>query len=180
MQRKIAENCLDVIPVTAGSRESPDPEPSNVEPGFRGTTMGQRLQAMTAHIRFANLLAPVLGEVDDAGIALAAARILNDRGLYDIDVMPVSTKPVLTDDTIYALLGNPVAWHAVRLLMAQGKLPADARVSVRIFLSGEQWRRAGMIARMAEIAHDTDIAVERPRRGAFAPPLSPRDLVRYL
>lgn len=144
--------------------------------------MGQQLTAMTAWVRFSRLLEPVLSEMDDARIAVAAMRIQGRRVLPDLDVVPVSAAPELTDATLYALHGDPVGWHAVRLLIQQGKLPADARVPVRILLNTAQWRRAGLVAQLAQAAHRSDIVVERPRRNRrpSARALSPLDLVRHL
>jgi hypothetical protein len=141
--------------------------------------MGQHGTSMTAQVRFANLLEPVLSEIDDARIAVVAARILRDGALPDIDVVPLDEAPAMSDATIYAVRGDPVQWHAVRLLIEQGKLAADARVPVRIFLSPAQWRRAGLVARIAEVAHRIALPVMRRKRAAGRA-WSPRDLVRHL
>ncbi len=139
--------------------------------------MGKQITAMTAQVPFSRLLEPVLSEIDDARIAVVAARIQRGRALPDLDVVPVSAAAELRDMSLYGLLGDAVEWHAVRLLIQQGKLPADARVPVRIFLNAAQWRRAGLVAKLAQAAHRSDVAV-KPRRARRA--LSPLDLVRYL
>ena len=128
--------------------------------------MGRVLRAMTAEVRFNALLAPVLTAVDDAQVAVTAARLLRAGAVPTLDVMPLSRTPELDERTVYALLGDAVAWHAVWLLIEQGKLPANARLPVRIFLDRAQWRQAGLVARIAELAHRTPVRVERPRRGA--------------
>jgi hypothetical protein len=134
---------------------------------------------MTAQVRFTSLLQPVLSGVDDARTAAAATRILRAGGPRDIDVVPLGPAAALTQDTIYAVRGDSVEWHAVRLLIEQGKLGADARVPVRIFLNAAQWRRAGLVARLAEAAHR--IAVPLTHRIRIPPPeLGPRDLIRWL
>ena len=126
--------------------------------------MGRQLKAMTAEVRFGALLAPVLGAVDDAGIAVAAARMLQGDPLPPLDVMPLGGAAELTERSLYVLLGDAVGWHAMRLLIEQGKLANDARVPVRIFLEPGQWRKAGIVAHVAEIAHRTSVKVKRPRR----------------
>ena len=129
--------------------------------------MGRSLKAMEAEVRFGALLAPVLSAVDDAGIAVAAARMLQGDPLPPLDVMPLGRSRELTERTLYALLGEPVGWHAMRLLIEQGKLASDARVPVRVFLDPAQWRQAGLISHVAEIAHRTPIELKRrPRRAA--------------
>jgi hypothetical protein len=141
--------------------------------------MGQQFKSVTAELPFASLLAPVLGEVDDARIAVAAADILRADVVPEITVIPIEAAPVLTGASAYTVVGDPVQWHAVRLLIDQGKLPADARVPVRIFLNSAQWRRAGLIARIAEVANRITLPAMRRRRAA-AREWSAHDLVRHL
>ncbi|MBI3514590.1 MAG: hypothetical protein HY060_11075, partial [Proteobacteria bacterium] len=104
--------------------------------------MGRPLNAMTAEVRFGALLAPVLGAVDDAGIAVAANRMLQGDPLPPLDVMPLGRAPAFTERTLYVLLGDAVGWHAMRLLIEQGKLASDTHVPVRVFLNHAQWRKA--------------------------------------
>ena len=126
--------------------------------------MARPLKAMTAEVRFGALLAPVLSAVDDAGIAVAAARMLQGDPLPALDVMPLGRTAALNERTLYVLLGDAVGWHAMRLLIEQGKLANDAHVPVRVFLDPAQWRKAGVVAHVAEIAHRTPVKVKRPRR----------------
>src|SRR5258706_13848241 len=102
--------------------------------GSRRRTMGRPLNAMTAEVRFGALLGPVLSAVGDAGIAVAAARMLQGDPLVPLDVMPLGRAPAFTERTLYVLLGDAVGWHAMPLLIEQGKLASDAQVPVRIFL----------------------------------------------
>jgi len=142
--------------------------------------MGEQLSSMTAQISFNAVLAPVLSETDDARIAIMAERLLGDPALRELDVVPLTAAPEMTDRTFFAVVGDPVRWHALRLLIQLGKLPSDAPVSVRVLLNGDQWNRAGLIARFAEAAHAMPVAVTRGRKRRAAPPLSPQDLVRNL
>ncbi|MBI3515926.1 MAG: hypothetical protein HY060_17975 [Proteobacteria bacterium] len=122
--------------------------------------MGAPLMVMFARIRFSNFLAPVLSECDDAQIAVAASRILRDRAINRIGVIPLIQDADLTGTT-YAMLSGATEWHAVRLLVAQGKLPANLRLPVRIVMNRAQWRRAGLIAHVAEAAHAVSIGADR-------------------
>jgi hypothetical protein len=109
---------------------------------------------MNALVRFSNLLAPVLADGPDAAtVALLAARILETRRLRDVDVIPLTTSAELSDNTLYALRSGIADWHALRLLIDQGKLPPDPRVHVRVHLSQVQWEKAGEVAREAADAH---------------------------
>jgi hypothetical protein len=139
--------------------------------------MGEQFSSMTAEISFGSVLAPVLSDTDDARIAIMAERLLGDPALRELDVVPLTTAPELTDRTFFAVVGDPLRWHALRLLIQQGKLPGDAPLPVRVFLNGDQWNRAGLIARFAEAAHAIPMPVKRRRA---APALSPQDLIRHL
>jgi len=142
--------------------------------------MGQKLSSMTAQIRFGSVLAPVLSETDDARTAVMAERLLGDPAQRELHVVPLTAAPELTDRTLYAVVGDPVRWHALRLLMQQGKLAGDATVAARIFLNRDQWQRAGLVARLAEAVNATPVTVERLRRRRAARQWSPHDLLRYL
>jgi hypothetical protein len=123
--------------------------------------MGMHM-AMSGRIRFGKFLAPVLTDSDDAAIAVAASRILRDRAVGAIDVIPLTHDPELTEATHYAIRAGATEWHAIRLLVEQGKLRADVRLPVRIFMNGGQWRRAGLVAFVAEAAHSVSVVgVER-------------------
>ncbi len=145
--------------------------------------MGQQCPVMSAAIEFDELLPPMLSEIDDARIALAAARRLESPTPPAIDVVPLTASSTLGKGTLYAVLGDPVHWYAVRLLIQQGKLPVGARVAVRVFLNAAQWQHAGAVARQAERANVVEISSDRPRRTidrAAARQWAARDLVRYL
>ena len=143
--------------------------------------MGQQLSSMTADIRFGSVLAPVLSETDDARIAIMAERLMQDPTMRELDVVPLTAAAELSDRTLYAVIGDPLRWHALRLLIQQGKLPGEAPVAARVFLSRPQWQRAGLVARFAEAAHAIPVTVERPRPARRGPrQWSPQDLVRFL
>jgi hypothetical protein len=109
---------------------------------------------MNALVRFSNLLAPVLSEGPDAAtVALLASRIWETQRIRDVDVIPLTMAPELNDNTLYALRGGIADWHALRLLIDQGKLPPDPRVHVRVHLNQAQWEKAGEIAHEAAEAH---------------------------
>jgi len=116
--------------------------------------MARPPRVMHALIRFSNLLAPVLAEGPDAAtVALLAARMLETRSLRDVDVIPLSAGAELTDNTLFALRSGIADWHALRLLIDQGKLPPDPRVHVRVHLNQAQWDKAGEVAHAAADAH---------------------------
>ncbi len=116
--------------------------------------MARRVHVMNAQIRFSSLLAPVLGDgFDAATVALQASRILETRRIRDVDVIPLTAAPELTENTLYALRSGFADWHAVRLLIDQGKLPPDPRVPVRVHLNPAQWEKAGVIAHEAADQH---------------------------
>src|SRR5258708_38415404 len=115
-------------------------------------------RVMNALVRFSNLLAPVLSDGPDAAtVALLASRMWETQRIRDVDVIPLTMAPELNDNTLYALRGGIADWHALRLLIEQGKLPPDPRVHVRVHLNQAQWEKAG------EIAHE---ATEEHRRHA--------------
>jgi hypothetical protein len=116
--------------------------------------MGRHPRVMHALIRFSNLLAPFLSDGPDAAsVALLATRILETRKLRDVDVIPLSAAPELTEDSLYALQSGVADWHALRLLIDQGKLPPDPRIHVRVHLNQAQWDKAGEVAQEATDAH---------------------------
>ena len=127
---------------------------------------------MNAQIRFSSLLAPLLGDGPDAAtVALHANRILETRRMRDVDVIPLSADPVLTENTLYALRSGFADWHAVRLLIDQGKLPPDPRLPVRVHLNAAQWEKAGEIAHEAADQHRaTRDRQARRRRGRTRAP----------
>lgn len=115
--------------------------------------MGRSHKEMRLDVPFGRLLAPMLHEADDAAIAVEATRILESGALPTIDVVPLTQSRELTGDTLYAIAEGALAWHAVRLLIAQHKLPAQPLLPARVRLDDRQWRRAGLIARIAVLAH---------------------------
>ena len=116
--------------------------------------MGRRPLVMNALVRFSNLIAPVLGDGPDAAtVATLASRILETRRIRDVDVIPLTAEPELSETTLYAVRAGFADWHAVRLLIDQGKLPPDPRIHVRVHLSQAQWDHAGVIAHEAADAH---------------------------
>jgi len=135
--------------------------------------MAKQQRVMHALVRFSSLLAPVLGEgPDSAAVALLANRILATRKLNDVDVVPLSTAAELTENTLFALRSGVADWHALRLLIDQGKLPPDPRVHVRVHLNQAQWEKAGEIAQEAFDAHIAArerLARRRLRRAKRAP-----------
>ena len=125
--------------------------------------MGRSPHVMNALIRFSNLIAPVLGDGPDAAtVAVVASRILETQRIRDVDVIPLTAAPDLDETTLYALRSGFNDWHAVRLLIDQGKLPPDPRIHVRVHLNQAQWDKAGEIAHEAADAHRT--ARERQQR----------------
>ena len=111
-------------------------------------------RVMNALVRFSNLLAPVLGDGPDAAsIAVLANEILATRKIRDVEVIPLTAEAELTDATLFALRSGFADWHAVRLLIDQGKLPPDPRIHVRVHLNQAQWDKAGEIAQEATIQH---------------------------
>ena len=136
---------------------------------FVRLAMARQPHVMNALVRFSSLLAPVLADGPDAAtVALLAARILETRKLRDVDVIPLTTAAELSDNTLYALRSGIADWHALRLLIDQGKLPPDPRVHVRVHLSQAQWEKAGEIAHEAADAHEAArerLARRRLRRG---------------
>jgi len=118
--------------------------------------MGRHPHVMNAQVRFSNLLAPVLSDGPDAAtVALLATRILETRKVRDVDVIPLSAAPELTENTLYALRSGIADWHALRLLIDQGKLPPDPRIHVRVHLNQAQWDKAGEVAQEAADAHQS-------------------------
>ncbi|MEJ0071113.1 MAG: hypothetical protein WDO24_22960 [Pseudomonadota bacterium] len=134
--------------------------------------MGRHPHVMNALIRFSNLLAPVLSDGPDAAtVAILASNILDTRKLRDVDVIPLSAAPELTENTLFALQSGVAHWHAVRLLIDQGKLPPDPRIHVRVHLNQAQWDKAGEIAHEAADEHPPGPrargqARQRARKGA--------------
>jgi hypothetical protein len=129
--------------------------------------MGRSPHVMNALIRFSNLIAPVLGDGPDAAtVAMLASRILETQRIRDVDVIPLTAAPELDETTLYALRSGFNNWHAVRLLIDQGKLPPDPRIHVRVHLNQAQWDKAGVIAHEAADEHRTEREkrVRRPRR----------------
>jgi len=131
--------------------------------------MGRSPRVMNALIRFSNLIAPVLGDGPDAAtVAMLASRILETHRIRDVDVIPLTAAPELDETTLYALRSGFNNWHAVRLLIDQGKLPPDPRIHVRVHLNQAQWDKAGEIAHVAADEHRTERErqkpVRRPRR----------------
>jgi hypothetical protein len=117
--------------------------------------MGRHPRVMNAQVRFSNLLAPVLSDGPDAAtVAMLATRILETRKVRDVEVIPLSAEPDLTENTLFALRSGFADWHALRLLIDQGKLPPDPRVHVRVHLNQAQWDKAGEIAHEAADAHN--------------------------
>jgi CheY-like chemotaxis protein len=109
---------------------------------------------MNAVVRFSKLLEPALSDdADDAKVALHAARILENGNLPDIEVVALSPQAELTESTVFGILSGKTDWHAIRLLVDQGKLPQDPGIDVRIQLSDDQWRQAGGKALAAQVGH---------------------------
>lgn len=143
-----------------------------VAPEQKRGDMGKSPRVMMALVRFSNLLAPVLADgADAATVALLANTILETRRIHDVDVIPLTTEPELTDTTLFALRSGFAVWYAVRLLIDQGKLSPDPRVPVRVHLSETQWDKAGEIAHEAADAHRTlrDRQARRRARGTRTP-----------
>jgi hypothetical protein len=131
--------------------------------------MAKHPRVMNALVRFSNLLAPVLSdEADAATVSDLANHILATQRIRDVDVIPLTTAAELTDNTLYALRSGHAHWHAVRLLIDQGKLPPDPHIPVRVHLNEAQWDKAGEIAHDAADAHRTarDRQARRARRRA--------------
>ena len=151
-------------PTPFGTHDTADGAPNR----FVSFAMARHPRVMNALVRFSNLLAPVLADGPDAAtVALLAARILETRRLRDVDVIPLTTSAELTDNTLYALRSGIADWHALRLLIDQGKLPPDPRVHVRVHLTQVQWDKAGEIAHEATDAHSAArdrLARRRERR----------------
>ena len=136
--------------------------------------MGKSPRVMTALVRFSNLIAPVLADDADAGsVAMLANAILETRRIHDVDVIPLTTEPELTEATLFALRSGFAAWYAVRLLIDQGKLPPDPRVPVRVFLTEAQWDKAGEIAHEAADEHRTRRDRQARRRACRTRPARP-------
>jgi hypothetical protein len=127
------------------------------------------MNVMFARVRFNKFLAPVLSECDDAQIAVAASRILCDKAIDHIAVVPLAQDAELTGTTAFAMVSGATVWHAIRLLIAQGKLPENVRLPVRIIMNHEHWRRAGHRARVAEAAHAGTLAADRHGADAARP-----------
>ena len=121
---------------------------------------------MNALVRFSNVIAPVLSDShDDASVAVLAGRILESQRIRDVEVIPLTAEPDITETTLFAIRSGFDDWHAVRLLIDQGKLPPDPRIHVRVHLTQAQWNKAGEIAQEASIQHIfLQAAKERPRR----------------
>jgi hypothetical protein len=137
--------------------------------GARRTVMGRPPRVMNGLVRFSNLIAPVLSEgpdTDAASVAVLATRILETQRIRDVEVIPLTAAPVLTETTLFAIRSGFDDWHAVRLLIDQGKLPPDPRIHVRVHLNQAQWDKAGEIAQGAAIEHTILEAAKqrRPRR----------------
>jgi hypothetical protein len=131
--------------------------------------MGRHPRVMNAQVRFSNLLAPVLSDGPDAAtVAMLATRILETRKVRDVEVIPLSAEPALTENTLFALRSGFADWHALRLLIDQGKLPPDPRVHVRVHLNEAQWEKAGEIAHEAADAHDSAREPPTKRRSGRA------------
>lgn len=119
--------------------------------------MEKQTRVMNTRVRFSNLLAPVLTDgLDSATVALLASRILETQRVRDVDVIPLSHTPELSENTLYAIRAGFADWHAVRLLIDQGKLPPDPRIHVRVHLNQEQWDKAGEIALEAAEEHQNE------------------------
>src|SRR5258708_2379768 len=116
--------------------------------------MATETRWMNAVVRFSKLLEPALSDdADDAKVALRAARILENGNLPDIEVVALSPQAELTESTVFGILSGKTDWHAIRLLVDQGKLPQDPSIDVRIQLSDDQWRQAGGKALAAQVGH---------------------------
>lgn len=110
-------------------------------------------RTMNARVRFSCLLAPVLSDdADGATVARVAAEILRNGRARDLDVVPLCHDLILTANTPYAIRAGFADWHGLRLLIQQGRLPADPLVRVRVHLTDAQWQRAGLVARVASLA----------------------------
>lgn len=111
-------------------------------------------RTMNARVRFSSLLAPVLSDdADAASVADVAAEILRTGRVPDLDVMPLCHDVPLAASTPYAIRAGFADWHGLRLLIQQGRLPADPLVGVRVHLTKAQWQRVGLVARVAAFAH---------------------------
>jgi len=134
--------------------------------GARRRVMGRQPRVMNALVRFSNLIAPILSEGNDAAsVAVLAGRILESQRIRDVEVILLTAAPEITETTLFAIRSGFDDWHAVRLLIDQGKLPPDPRIHVRVHLSQAQWDKAGEIAQEASIQHIfLQAAQERPRR----------------
>jgi hypothetical protein len=134
--------------------------------GARRRVMVRHPRVMNALVRFSNVIAPVLSDHDDASVALLAGRILETRRIRDVEVIPLTAEPEITETTLFAIRSGFDDWHAVRLLIDQGKLPPDPRIHVRVHLNQAQWDKAGEIAQEATIQHIFLQAAQerRPRR----------------
>lgn len=126
--------------------------------------MPRHPRVMNALVRFSNLIAPVLSDGPDAAsVAVLAGRILETRRIRDVDVIPLTAEPDITETTLFAIQAGFADWHAVRLLIDQGKLPPDPRIHVRVHLNEVQWDKAGEIAFGATIEHSILQAAKQPR-----------------
>ena len=135
--------------------------------GARRRVMGRHPHVMNALVRFSNVIAPVLSDShDDASVAVLAGRILESQRIRDVEVIPLTAEPDITETTLFAIRSGFDDWHAVRLLIDQGKLPPDPRIHVRVHLNQAQWDKAGEIAQEATIQHIFLQAAQerRPRR----------------
>jgi hypothetical protein len=140
--------------------------------------MGRRPLVMNTLVRFSNLIAPVLSDGPDAAtVAQLANRILETRRIRDVDVIPLTTEPELSETTLYAVRSGFADWHAVRLLIDQGKLPPDPRIHVRVHLTQAQWDKAGEIAHEAADAHRRARDRQARRRARRARPLRGRPVL---
>ncbi len=128
---------------------------------------------MNALVRFSNLIAPILSDGSDAAsVAMLANHILESNDIRDVDVIPLTAAPELDENTLYALRSGFAHWHAVRLLIDQGKLPPDPRIHVRVHLNAAQWHKAGKIAQEATDAHRSER--DRPAKRRARRPRAPR------
>jgi hypothetical protein len=133
--------------------------------------MRRHPRVMNALVRFSNVIAPVLSDGPDAAsVALLAGRILETQRIRDVEVIPLTAEPEITETTLFAIRAGFADWHAVRLLIDQGKLPPDPRIHVRVHLNQAQWDKAGEIAYGATIEHMILQAAKEPRPRRKAAP----------
>src|SRR5262249_44725924 len=80
--------------------------------GARRTVMGRHPRVMNALVRFSNLIAPVLSDGPDAAsVAMLAGRILETQRIRDVDVIPLTSAPEITENTLYAIRSGFADWH---------------------------------------------------------------------